>query len=718
MRDGAAGTLATWRLDSPGQTLAFASLDGRLPVCIHWGAPLADDEDLAALTAALAPPRTPAMLDAPMEVSLCPEAGWAFPGTPGLIGHRENGTGSAKQFQLVSVETEPGLVFHAEEAARGLALTLHIALDTATDSVTAYAELTNTGDAPYWLDWLAAPVLPLNPAAQSLIDFAGRWTREFRPETVAITQGQHVRENRRGRTAHDHFPAFIIPLPNCTHIAGEAYAVHLAWSGNHRMAVERLPDGRGQIQAGAFLEPGEIRLLPDESFKTPKIVASYSGTGLNGIMQTFHRHMRQVVGFPDPQRPRPVHFNCWEAVYFDHDVAVLKRLADRAAALGVERFVLDDGWFKGRNDDTKALGDWTVDRNKYPDGLTPLIDHVQSLGMAFGLWVEPEMVSPESDLARAHPEWLIKPEGYAEIRGRNQHLLDLTNPDVIDYLSGCLGKLLSEYPIDYLKWDMNRDLALALDASGRPLTHRQTLALYALIDRIRAAHPAVEIETCASGGARLDAEILARTHRVWLSDSNDARLRAEMQHEAMLFLPPEIVGSHVGPRRCHTSGRVLPMGFRCGVALGGHFGIEADLRELDAGESDRVRSAIAFYKGHRAWMHDGRSHRLDTSDKSRLAHMVVAEEADRFILFDAHLDVAPRTASPALRLTGLDPDRAYRLVLENPQDIDPIVCRDYASPLANDDGLVLSGRALMTAGIVLPNALPDTVWIVAGQTFN
>jgi len=409
-----------------------------------------------------------------------------------------------------------------------------------------------------------------------------------------------------------------------------------------------------------------------------------------------------------------VHYNCWEAVYFRHDMAELKNLAERAAAIGAERFVLDDGWFGKRDDDTTSLGDWVVDRRKFPDGLTPLIDHVEGLGMTFGLWVEPEMVNLDSELARAHPDWIIMPEGLHQVTGRGQHVLDLTNAAVGDYLFERLDALLSQYRIDYLKWDMNRDLTLAVDRQGRGLLRRQVHAVYALMERLRAAHPDVEIESCASGGARIDYGILKRTQRVWLSDSNDAHERCRMQHQAMLFLPPEIVGSHVGPRHCHTSGRVLPMSFRAGVALAGHMGFEMDLRELDAEEEATLKRYTQFYKDNRAWLHRGRQLRLEPAGDETLAHMSVSEDGSRFLVFSATLStLKPETTRP-LRLAGLEPDAPYRIRLWNRDEITRPPNRRLALPVMSDEGLSLSGRSLMQSGLVLPLAFPDRLWIVEG----
>lgn len=261
------------------------------------------------------------------------------------------------------------------------------------------------------------------------------------------------------------------------------------------------------------------------------------GRRLNGCAVAFQRHLRdRIVTFPVPDRPRPVHYNCWEAVYFDHNLPELKEIATRAADLGAERFVLDDGWFGERDDDTRALSDWEVDSRKYPDGLTPLIDHVHGLGMTFGIWFEPEMINAESNVFRAHPDWALG--GEDQILGRQQMALNMALPEVRDFLFDRIGKVLADHDIDYVKWDHNRVLPMP-DAA-------QTRGSYALIDRLRATFPHVEIESCASGGGRIDFGILQRTHRVWLSDSNDAVERLRMQHNAALFLPMVVTGSHVG----------------------------------------------------------------------------------------------------------------------------------------------------------------------------
>ena len=261
-------------------------------------------------------------------------------------------------------------------------------------------------------------------------------------------------------------------------------------------------------------------------------------------------------------------------MYFDHETEKLKALADAAADLGIERFVLDDGWFGSRRDDTKGLGDWWVSENVYPDGLTPLISHVIGLGMEFGIWVEPEMVNPDSDVFRAHPDWALVSAGYEPVLGRQQLVLDLGNPAAFAFIEEHLDGLLRDHDIAYVKWDMNRDHIQGSGRDGAAGTHAQTLALYRLLDELRAKHPTVEFESCASGGARIDHEILRRTERVWTSDCNDALERQTIQRGASMLIPPEVMGAHIGPTRSHTTGRTHSLSFRAATAMFGHLGVE------------------------------------------------------------------------------------------------------------------------------------------------
>ncbi|MGJ8611613.1 MAG: alpha-galactosidase, partial [Octadecabacter sp.] len=532
-----------WRLDDGRQTLVLAARRDRLPEVVYWGAALPDGEDLETVHAAHAIDITGGMLDENPDLSICPEASRTFQGQPGLIVRSQDGTPLLPKFYFESAQNGDDLTLTYRDADNGLTLTF--LFETDADTHIICAKTTLSADAPVHLHWLAAPVMPAPQQSDDMIDFSGRWCREFETNRTAWSPGIRYRENRTGRTGHEHFPGLIVPVTGATNTQGEAYAFHYGWSGGHRMVAEELPDGRRQIQWG---HAARMEHHAGTEFSTAPLYMTYSDTGLNGCAVSFQRHVRdRIVTWPKPNRPRPVHYNCWEAVYFDHKLDVLCDIADRAAALGAERFVLDDGWFGNRDDDTRALSDWTVDARKYPDGLTPLIDHIHGLGMSFGIWFEPEMINPDSDIHRAHPDWALGSED--QTLGRQQKALNMALPEVRDFLFERMSAVLGDHDIDYVKWDHNRVLPMP-DAA-------QTRGSYALIDRLRKAFPNVEIESCASGGGRIDFGILKRTQRVWLSDSNDALERLHIQHNAALFLPLSITGSHVGPRKCHTSGRIL-----------------------------------------------------------------------------------------------------------------------------------------------------------------
>ena len=401
-----------------------------------------------------------------------------------------------------------------------------------------------------------------------------------------------------------------------------------------------------------------------------------------------------------------MHFNTWEAMYFDLSLERLQALADSAAELGVERFVLDDGWFKNRKSDRAGLGDWTVEETVFPDGLGPLIETVQARGMEFGLWIEPEMVNPDSDLYRAHPDWILSTPPAPLILSRNQLVLDLTRAEVQDYLFNCIDGLLSQYPIAYLKWDMNRTINQPGNTEGRAVTHYQTMSLYQLLGRVRAAHPLVEIESCSSGGGRADFGILAYTDRIWPSDSNDALDRLAIQKGFSMFFPAEFMGAHVGPKDCHITGRSISMATRAGVALFGDMGIEANLLDMDKDEKAELTAAVALHKQHRQLIHSGELVRLDTQDFEN-SFGIVAEDREEALFSYTLLASSPNTHAGRLHFSGLNPDRLYTV------DIIWPLKPSSSSPSILDriNGAVISGDALIHAGLQLPIMQPETLLV-------
>jgi alpha-galactosidase len=576
--------IEVWRLDDARQTLVAASWDRGLPEILYWGAPLPEDEDLEALAGATRIDVTGGMMDTVAPMSICPEARRGWPGQPGLlIFDREN------QHVLPRLDVE-NIAIDARRlsiVARddGLGLSYRGAIQLLDGGLVATRASVHAQD--HQVCWLAAPVLPVPPHSDGLIDFSGRWIGEFQPQRHDWRPGIHMREARQGRSGHEHPPFAILTAPGTRNTSGEAWAFSYDWSGGHRMVAEELPDGRRQLQfghaIGSHTQPGQAR--------TATLTAAYSAAGLNGTATLFQRHIRELTE-GKARQPRPVHYNCWEAVYFNQDEKVLRDLARRAAELGAERFVLDDGWFGRRDDDTTSLGDWQADPRKWPDGLKPFAAYVNSLGLGFGLWVEPEMVSIDSALYRARPDWLLGPADQPS--GRQQFVLDLSKPGVLDHLFEGLDVILKSAPIEYLKWDHNRLLPFP--------DERQASAALALIERLRAAHPGLEIESCASGGGRIDLGILHETGRVWLSDSNDALERLRIQHDAALFLPGCVTGSHVGPRSCHSSGRVLDIRFRVWVAASRHLGFEMDPRELTDDETVVLKRVTTWWRANRDWM--------------------------------------------------------------------------------------------------------------------
>ena len=372
------------------------------------------------------------------------------------------------------------------------------------------------------------------------------------------------------------------------------------------------------------------------------------------------------------------------------------------ADLGAERFVLDDGWFGMRDDDTTSLGDWTVDPRKWPDGLTPLVEKVHALGMTFGLWFEPEMVNPDSELLRAHPDWAMG--GEDQTLGRHQKVLDMSREDVRAHLFERMSKVLSEHEIDYVKWDHNRVLP-APDAA-------QTRGSYALIDALRDAFPQVEIESCASGGGRIDFGILGRTQRVWLSDCNDAIERVRMQHDAALFLPAAVTGSHVGPRRSHTTGRTLSMHLRAWTAAQRHMGFEMDPGELTPDEAATLKEVTSWWKANREWTMRADILRLDSPDPSVTAEQQMEPGGDRFVVFAAKVAASPQIAPRPLRLTRLDPDSRWRVTLRPGPDMGSL----SRGPLPlRHHPIEVSGAWLVSHGLVLPWTVPESMNVIEGE---
>lgn len=698
------------QLRSAGVSLVLDCSGPALPSVLHWGADLGplDESALAGLRRGAGAVQAGNGLDDNLPVAIIPEysAGWF--GLPGLSGHRDGQDFSAS-FQLTEVAQAGNKVqVTATDPQAGLGLALAIEL---TDSglVRAKAELTNTGASAYTVDGLVL-ALPVPTEATELLDMTGRHIGERHPQRHAFTQGAHVRDNRRGRTGADATLLLIAGTRGFDFGTGEIWAVHTAWSGNHRSYAERGMSGYAVIGGGELLLPGEGRLAPEGSYSTPWIYGSY-GVGLDQVSTRFHEYLRARETHPTTDRP--VVLNTWEAVYFDLDLDKLKALADAAAEVGAERFVLDDGWFRGRRDDHAGLGDWYVDEGIWPKGLHPLVDHVTGLGLQFGLWVEPEMVNPDSDLAREHPDWILATGNRMPPTARHQQGLNLGIPAAYDYLLERLDSLLNEYDISYLKWDHNRDFVDAGNQqTGTAGVHEQTLAVYRLLDELKRRHPGLEIESCSSGGARVDLAILERTDRVWGSDSNDALERQKIQRYTQLLLPPELIGCHVGPPKAHTTGRTQSLAFRAATALFGHFGIEWDISAASAEEREELAGWVALHKELRPLLHTGKVVRADRGSDDFLLHGVVAQDGSRAVYSAVQLAQSVTSDVGRVRLPGLTKDRVYRVS----KIATPGAESRHSTPWWRDGGTVeLNGAALASVGVHVPAQWPESAVLLDVQ---
>lgn len=706
--------------------LALDLSDGALPAVLHWGAdcgPL-DEQGFDDLRRAGVQPVAASEVDVPVRVAILPEHARGWMGRPGLSGSR-GGAAWSPRWRATSARLDdrellaPGaprfvdhgsgvLVVTADDEDARLRLTLTVEL-SAAGLVRLRADVENTGDDPYQVDELLL-TLPTPAVAAEILDLAGRWGGERAPQRGVVTVGTHRREGRRGRTGLDAATVLSVGTPGFGFGHGEVWGVHTGWSGNHVHQVERVLSGEQLLGGGELLLPGEVRLARGETYTSPWVHGIY-GVGLDDAARRTHRHLRDRP--QHPTSPRPVTLNVWEAVYFAHDLEVLRELADRAAEVGVERFVLDDGWFGGRRDDRAGLGDWFVSPDVWPDGLHPLVDHVRGLGMQFGLWFEPEMINVDSDLARAHPEWIMSTGGRLPVESRHQQVLDLGIPECYAHVRDAMCAILDEYDIAYIKWDHNRDLVDAGSGpDGRPGVHAQTLAFYRLVDELRARYPRLEIESCSSGGGRVDLGVLERADRVWASDDNDPLERQRINRWTGQLVPPELVGAHIASGASHTTGRRQALSFRAITALFGHLGIEWDLRSASAGELAELAGWIAFHKEHRALLHGGDVVRLDHPDPSIALHGVVAPDGSQAAYSYVSLTRTVVASPGRVRLPGLERDSVYQvepvLVGGLPHGADP-------APWWDGGAVTLSGALLGAAGVAMPALRPEQAVLLRVQ---
>jgi alpha-galactosidase len=682
-----------------------------LPRVVHWGDDLGElsDDEISFLPLGDGQELGSRPSDVTiLSVSPTRSVGWA--GWPGLSGHR-HGSASQPLFSLENVTTaalDGGHLVRYRGADTAAKLTLEGELELTAEGVLKYrqtlASTATSEQPPYEVSDLIC-LLPLPAHPVELLDFTGRWGNEAQPQRHGLEPGIWLREQRRGRTGPDTPLVLFAGDRSFGFRHGEVWGVHLGWSGDQRYLVERLNTGTTVIGAGEILAAGEVILGPGESVTTPWSYAVYSARGVDGASARLHSMLRRRPGHP--KKTRPIVLNTWEAVYFDMSFERLARLADVAAEIGVERFVIDDGWLGSRRDDSSGLGDWYVSNDVWPKGLGPIVDYVRARGMDFGLWFEPEMVNLDSDVARSHPDWVLGTPGRMPPPVRNQQVLDVANPAAFDYILERLSSLVREYSIDFIKWDHNRDLADPVHRSGprsgQPAVRDQTLATYRLIDELRRKHPALEIESCSSGGSRIDLGVLERTERVWASDCIDPIERVRIVSGISTLLPFELIGTHLASERSENTGRRHDLALRLAVALFGHQGIEWDITKTTTAERKALAEWVTMVKSFRPLVHGGELVRIERqSDPGTTLFGVVAHNRAEALFALVRTYTVPQSETAPLRLDGLDASACYRLARL------PIAREGrFSNNVWQAQDAEISGSLLMGTGVRVPSLRPD-----------
>lgn len=498
------------------------------------------------------------------------------------------------------------------------------------------------------------------------IHLNGAWARENHIERKPLFTGVQSISSTRGASSHVHNPFLALARPDAGENSGEVYGFSLVYSGNHLAQVEVDTYDVTRVTMGINPFRFKWELRPDDFFQTPEVIMVYSNSGLNKMSQTFHDlYKNRLVRGKWRDKTRPILINNWEATYFDFDEDKILEIAKNSSELGIELFVLDDGWFKDRNDDTTSLGNWIVDDKKIPNGITSLSKKIHNLDLKFGLWFEPEMISTNTPLYEEHPEWLIHVPGKNISHGRNQFVLDFSRPEVVDNIFKQMDNVLKDSKIDYIKWDMNRYISeafsshLSSDKQGE-IYHRYILGVYSLFEKIIEKYPSILIESCAGGGGRFDPGMLYYAPQTWTSDDTDAVERLKIQYGTSMVYPLSSIGSHVSDIPNHQVGREANLDMRSSVAYFGTFGYELDITDLSLTEKDKISEQVEFFKTHRELIHNGDFYRLISPfDENQAAWMVVSKNKDEALIGYYKVLNQPNPPYERLKLKGLDPDKKY-----------------------------------------------------------
>lgn len=556
------------------------------------------------------------------------------------------------------------------------------------DAITRNVEVINDGDAAVSVDTVMSCNVDFTGADFDMINLSGSWARERHIERRALGTGTTKIESRRGSSSHHQSPFFALAEKTANEKHGDVYGFSFVYSGNFEAGVEVDTYGRTRAFMGINSCDFAWLLEPGETFTAPEVVMVYSAGGFGEMSKTFNRlYQKRLARGKYRDAERPVLINNWEATYFNFDGDKIVDIAKTAKKAGIEMLVLDDGWFGKRDSDNCSLGDWYADTKKLPNGIPGLVKKVNDIGMKFGLWFEPEMISPDSDLYRAHPDWCLHVKGRKRSESRNQLILDFSRSDVQEYITKSLKDVLNSAPIEYVKWDMNRNMTCIGSALLPPerqaeTAHRYMLGLYSVLENIMGSFPDVLFEGCSGGGGRFDAGMMYYFNQYWTSDDTDAIERMYIQHGTSLVMPAAFMGSHVSAVPNHQVGRVSPLKTRGYIAMCGQLGYELDVTKMSDEELSEIKEQIEVYKSVRGVIHNGDMYRLVSPfESSHTAWEYVSEDKKTAVMFYFTIMTAPSVINKYVKLEGLEADKLYEL---------------------RETGEVYSGDVLMNRGISMP----------------
>lgn len=596
------------------------------------------------------------------------------------------------------------LELHLEDAYSGLQVTLVYSLFKQGDVITRYTRIVNNGKASLVLQQALSMSIDFPAGEMDMVYLSGAWGREAQITRNRVKEGASVIESRRGVSSHQLNPFAALVSPDADERRGEVYGFSLVYSGNFEARAEKdsFQSVRFAMGINAFDFGYELEVGAD--FETPEVVMVYSDQGLGEMSRIYHRLYRtRLCRGQYRDTTRPILVNNWEATYFDFTEEKLVDIAKEASKLGIELFVLDDGWFGSRNSDNSSLGDWTVNPSKLPNGLNKLAERINDLNMKFGLWVEPEMISPDSDLYRAHPDWCLHVPDRRRTEFRWQLVLDYSRKEVRDYIYQSLHHIFSTVPISYVKWDMNRNLTEIGSADCPPhkqteIAHRYVLGLYEVLEKITSEFPHILFECCSSGGGRFDPGMLYYMPQTWTSDDSDGVERLKIQYGTSLVYPASSIGAHVSASPNHQVGRISPITFRGDVAMSGNFGYELDLTALSEEEKEAIKLQVAQYREINGIVQQGDLYRLKSPfEGNETAWMFVSENKQEAIVFYFRVLAQPNSIRRRVYLEGLDPSLNYKLV--------PV--EGVENRVARYDGQLLGGDHLMQAGLIIDEVQRD-----------